>query len=115
MKFTQTKLSGLLLIEPKIFGNSRGYFLETWNRDRYIAAGFPDVEFVQDNLSHSQRGILRGLHFQKQHPQGNLVQVIRGAVFDVVVDVRKGSPAFGQWYGVKLSGENHRQLWILAH
>lgn len=112
MKLTKTKLPGVLLIEPKIFGDARGYFLETWNRDRYLAAGFPDVEFVQDNLSHSRRGILRGLHFQKQHPQGKLVQVIRGAVFDVVVGVRKDSPSFGQWYGVELTGENHRQLWI---
>jgi dTDP-4-dehydrorhamnose 3,5-epimerase len=89
MKFIQTKLSGVLLIEPKIFGDARGYFLETWNRDRYLAAGFPNVEFVQDNFSHSRRGILRGLHFQKQHPQGKLVQVIRGAVFDVVVEVQQ--------------------------
>ena len=112
MKLTHTPLPGLILIEPQVFGDARGFFLETWNRDRYIDAGFPDVQFVQDNHSRSVKGVLRGLHFQRQHPQGKLVQVATGTVFDVAVDIRIGSETFGQWYGCILSEENHHQLWI---
>ena len=112
MKISETPLPGVLLIEPKVFGDARGFFLETWNRERYLSAGFPEVTFVQDNFSHSRQGTLRGLHFQRQHPQGKLVYVVRGAIFDVVVDIRTGSGSFGRWYGVELSAENHRQIWI---
>jgi len=112
VKVIETGLPGVLLVEPKVFGDARGFFLETWNRERYLAAGFPDVEFVQDNHSRSAGGVLRGLHFQLNRPQGKLVQVITGAVFDVAVDIRVGSPTFGRWVGHELSEENHRQLWI---
>jgi len=112
MKVNKTNLEGVLHIEPKIFGDARGFFLETYNKERYMAAGFPDVDFVQDNHSRSSKGVLRGLHFQLNHPQGKLVQVATGSVFDVVVDVRVGSPTFGQWYGCTLSEDNHHQLWI---
>ena len=112
MKLTHTPLPGVILVEPKVFGDARGFFLETWNRQRYLEAGFPDVEFVQDNHSRSSRGVLRGLHYQRENPQGKLVQVATGSVFDVAVDIRVGSPSFGQWYGCILSDENHRQLWI---
>ena len=112
MKVNKTNLEGVLHIEPKVFGDARGFFLETYNKERYMAAGFPDVDFVQDNHSRSSKGVLRGLHFQLNHPQGKLVQVATGSVFDVVVDVRVGSPTFGQWYGCVLSEDNHHQLWI---
>lgn len=112
MKLVETSLPGVLIVEPDVFGDARGFFLETWNRERYLAAGFPDVDFVQDNHSRSRQGVLRGLHFQRGHPQGKLVQVVRGAVFDVAVDVRRGSPSFGQWTGAELTDENHRQMWI---
>jgi len=112
MKINQTNLEGVLHIEPKVFGDARGFFLETYNKQRYMGAGFPDIEFVQDNHSRSSKGVLRGLHFQLNHPQGKLVQVATGSVFDVVVDIRVGSPTFGQWYGCVLSEENHHQLWI---
>lgn len=112
MKVTETELPEVLLIEPKVFGDHRGFFLETWNRERYLEAGFPDVEFVQDNHSRSRKGVLRGLHFQLKHPQGKLVQVVTGSVFDVAVDIRVGSPNFGKWVGYELSGENHHQLWV---
>ena len=112
MRVSETSLPGVLLIEPKVFGDARGFFLETWNRERYLSAGFPDVAFVQDNFSHSRQGTLRGLHFQRQHPQGKLVHVVRGAIFDVVVDIRTGSGTFGKWHGVELNAENHRQLWV---
>lgn len=112
MKIIETAIPEVLLIEPKVFGDQRGFFLETWNRDRYIDAGFPDVTFVQDNHSRSSKGVLRGLHFQLNHPQGKLVQVATGAVFDVAVDVRVGSPTFGKWVGYELTEENHRQLWV---
>ncbi|WP_018879388.1 dTDP-4-dehydrorhamnose 3,5-epimerase [Thioalkalivibrio sp. ALE9] len=111
MKITETSLPGVLVVEPKIFGDSRGYFLETYQRDRYAEAGIPD-QFVQDNLSFSRAGILRGLHLQHPRAQGKLVQVLQGEVFDVAVDVRRGSPTFGVWAGVWLSAENHRQFWI---
>jgi len=112
MKMIETRLPGVLIIEPKVFGDARGFFLETWNRERYQAAGFPDVVFVQDNHSRSQKGVLRGLHFQLNHPQGKLVQVATGAVFDVAVDVCPESPTYSQWVGTELSEDNHRQLWI---
>lgn len=112
MRIIDTKLPGVLVIEPDVFGDARGFFLETWNRERYLQAGFPDVSFVQDNHSRSSRGVLRGLHFQLKHPQGKLVQVQRGAAFDVAVDIRVGSPTFGQWIGYELSEDNHRQMWI---
>jgi dTDP-4-dehydrorhamnose 3,5-epimerase len=112
MQIYKTNLSGLLRIEPQVFGDARGFFLETYNKERYMGAGFPDVEFVQDNHSRSDRGVLRGLHFQLNHPQGKLVQVATGSVFDVAVDIRVGSPTFGQWYGCILSEDNHHQLWI---
>jgi len=112
MRVKQTNLDGVLHIEPKVFGDARGFFLETYNKERYMAVGFPDVEFVQDNHSRSSKGVLRGLHFQLSNPQGKLVQVATGSVFDVAVDIRVGSPTFGQWYGCELSEENHHQLWI---
>ncbi|HYE95251.1 MAG TPA: dTDP-4-dehydrorhamnose 3,5-epimerase [Rubricoccaceae bacterium] len=111
MTTTETALPGVLLLEPRVFGDARGYFLETYHAARYREAGV-EATFVQDNHSHSRWGTLRGLHFQRRRPQGKLVQVVRGAVFDVVVDVRPGSAHFGQWIGVELSGENHRQLWV---
>jgi len=112
MNIKQTNLDGVLHIKPKVFGDARGFFLETYNKERYMDAGFPDIEFVQDNHSKSTQGVLRGLHFQRNHPQGKLVQVATGSVFDVAVDIRVGSPTFGQWYGCILSEENHHQLWI---
>ena len=111
MKVTETGLSGLLLVEPKVFGDSRGFFLETWHRQRYGEAGI-DEDFVQANRSRSRRGALRGLHYQLGRPQGKLVQVVTGEVFDVAVDIRRGSPTFGQWRGYTLSEENHLQLYI---
>ena len=106
-----TPLQGLLLITPDVFGDERGFFQETWNLRRYTEAGL-DRHFVQDNLSFSRKGILRGLHFQNPRPQGKLVYVLQGAVFDVAVDLRADSPTFGQWYGTTLSAENHQQLFI---
>jgi len=111
MEFVPTGLPGVVLIKPKLFGDPRGYFLETWQRDKFAAAGIGG-EFVQDNHSHSSRLILRGLHYQIEHTQGKLVRVTRGAVFDVAVDVRRSSPTFGQWVGVTLSDENHHMLWV---
>lgn len=106
-----TPLEGVLLITPDVFGDERGYFQESWNRRRYAEAGL-DREFVQDNLSLSRKGILRGLHFQNPGPQGKLVSVVRGEVFDVAVDLRAGSATFGQWFGVTLSEDNHQQLFV---
>ena len=111
MQATPTALPEVLRIEPKVFGDARGYFFETWHRERYAELGLPR-EFVQDNLSRSQRGILRGLHLQEPYAQGKLVQVLEGAVFDVAVDVRVGSPTFGRWVSEVFSAENHRQLWV---
>jgi dTDP-4-dehydrorhamnose 3,5-epimerase len=105
------KLQGLLIIEPTVFGDARGYFLETWNQERYASAGLAET-FVQDNLSFSRKGILRGLHCQNPNPQGKLVQVLQGEVFDVAVDLRRGSPTFGQWEGILLSSENKRQFYV---
>lgn len=113
MNVLEAALPGVLIIEPQIFGDSRGFFLETWQQERYAQYGIP-TSFVQDNLSFSTKGVLRGLHFQNPNQQGKLVSVISGEVYDIAVDVRIGSPAFGKWTGVFLSGENHRQLWIPA-
>lgn len=111
MEVVPGKLPGVLLIKPRVFGDERGFFMESWNRQRYADAGVP-AEFVQDNLSFSRRGILRGLHFQQPNPQGKLVSVLQGEVFDVVVDIRRGSPTFGQWEGFTLSSENKHQLYV---
>ena len=111
MKIETTPLSGLLVIKPDVYGDERGFFQETWNLRRYTEAGL-DRHFVQDNLSYSRRGILRGLHFQNPGPQGKLVYVLQGEVFDVAVDVRADSPTFGQWYGITLSAENHTQFFV---
>lgn len=111
MQIVGTKLAGAVIIEPSVFGDARGFFMESWNRDRYAAAGL-NVDFVQDNMSFSQKGILRGLHFQNPGAQGKLVSVLVGEVFDVAVDIRRGSPTFGQWVGVWLSAENHRQFYV---
>lgn len=106
-------IPGLVTIEPKVFGDARGFFMETWNQQRYREAGF-DWNFVQDNLSFSRRGILRGLHFQNPKGQGKLVYALQGEVFDVAVDIRKNSPTFGRWHGVTLSAENKRQFFVPA-
>ena len=111
MKVEQTALPGVLILEPKVFGDARGFFMETWNRSRYAEAGLPG-EFVQDNVSYSRHGVLRGLHYQSPRAQGKLVHVLEGEVFDVAVDVRVGSPTFGRWAGATLSAQNRRQLWI---
>jgi len=111
MKVTPTAHPEVLLIEPAVFRDARGYFLETFHADRYRAAGLP-VDFVQDNHSHSSTGVLRGLHYQLRHPQGKLVRVVTGRVYDVAVDIRRGSPRFGQWTGIELSSDNHRQLYV---
>lgn len=113
MKVTSTELPGVLVVEPKVFGDERGFFLETFQAERYAAHGIPGA-MVQDNLSYSRRGVLRGLHLQWPHPQGKLVQVFAGEVFDVAVDVRRGSPTFGRWVGVRLSSANKGQLWVPA-
>ena len=118
MKITPTTIPEVLIIEPKVFGDARGFFYESFNQKAFNEATGLDVNFVQDNHSRSAKGVLRGLHYQVQQPQGKLVRVVRGAVFDVAVDIRKGSPTFGKWVGVELSEDNHRQLWIpagLAH
>ncbi len=111
MKVTTTNLPGVLLITPKVFGDSRGFFLETFQAARYKEAGIPE-SFVQDNQSRSTKGVLRGLHFQKHYPQGKLVYVTNGTVFDVAVDIRPDSPTFGQWAGVTLSADDHQQFYI---
>lgn len=111
MRVIETELAGVLVVEPKVFGDARGWFTETYSVERYRAAGIT-LPFVQDNLSRSSRGILRGLHLQSPHAQGKLVWVPEGSVFDVALDVRVGSPTFGRWFGTELSSDNHRQLWI---
>jgi len=113
VKVTPMSLSDVLLVEPDRFGDARGYFLETWRQERYEAVGIAST-FVQDNLSRSAQGILRGLHLQNPNGQGKLVYVLEGEVFDVAVDVRVGSPTFGKWTGATLSAADHRQLWIPA-
>lgn len=110
-KFIETEIPGVLVIEPTVFGDARGYFMETFQKEEFAAAGIVD-EFVQDNQSKSSRGVLRGVHFQKNHPQGKLVRVTRGEVFDVAVDCRPNSATFGRWTGVVLSEENKRQFYI---
>lgn len=118
MKATPTAIADVLLIEPRVFGDARGFFYESFNARGFAAATGLDVNFVQDNHSKSARGVLRGLHYQVQKPQGKLVRVVAGEVFDVVVDIRPESPTYGQWVGEHLSADNQRQLWIpagLAH
>ena len=118
MKVTPTAIPDVLIIEPKVFGDARGFFYESFNGRAFDEAVGRHVEFVQDNHSRSSKGVLRGLNYQIQQPQGKLVRVARGAVFDVAVDIRKSSATFGQWVGVELSADNHRQLWVppgLAH
>jgi dTDP-4-dehydrorhamnose 3,5-epimerase len=112
MRVTPTSLPEVLLLEPKVLGDERGFFMESWNAKTFQEATELDVEFVQDNHSRSQRNVLRGLHYQLVKPQGKLVRVVNGAVFDVAVDLRKSSPNFGKWVGVELTGENKRQLWV---
>lgn len=112
MKITTTKLPGVTIIEPQVFGDSRGFFLESYNFEKYRQAAGIDIPFVQDNFSHSQRGVLRGLHFQKKYPQGKLVSVLQGAVYDVAVDIDPTSASFGQYVGVELSADNHLQLYV---
>ncbi len=111
MNVTRCALDGLLILEPKVFGDSRGFFLETWNRNRYLEIGIP-ADFVQDNISFSRRGILRGLHFQNPNSQGKLVSCLQGEIYDVAVDLRRSSPTFGQWQSTTLSSENKRQFFI---
>lgn len=111
MNVIETELPGVLILEPKVFGDARGFFLESWNRQTMADNGLA-MDFVQDNHSRSARGVLRGLHYQLENPQGKLVRVTQGAVFDVAVDIRRSSPHFGKWVGVELSSENHRMLWI---
>jgi dTDP-4-dehydrorhamnose 3,5-epimerase len=111
MQVIPTDLPEVKIIEPRVAGDARGYFLETFQQARYEEAGIGGP-FVQDNVSFSSRGVLRGLHFQHPHAQGKLVHVLQGEVFDVAVDIRRGSPTFGRWVGVSLSSENHRQLWV---
>lgn len=111
MNVIETKLKGVLIIEPDVFGDERGYFMETYNLERYEKQGIK-ARFVQDNLSYSRKGVLRGLHYQHPHSQGKLVYVVKGEVFDVAVDIRIGSPTFGQWVGAILSDRNKRQLYI---
>ena len=112
MKISHSKLKGCVIIEPRVFGDDRGFFLETFQAARYKQEAGIDLPFVQDNHSRSARGVLRGLHFQKTKPQGKLVRVVRGEVYDVAVDIRKGSATFGEWEGVILSEENKRQFWV---
>ena len=111
MKTIKTSIEGVLIFEPSVFGDERGFFMEAWVRDRYRDAGM-DVEFVQDNVSSSSRGVLRGLHYQNPQSQGKLVQVLKGEVLDVAVDIRVGSPTFGRVETCLLSGENHRQFYV---
>ena len=112
MKVIPTRIPGLLIIEPKVFGDARGFFFESFNQKAFSDATGLNETFVQDNHSRSTQGVLRGLHYQIQHPQGKLVRVTQGEVFDVAVDLRRGSPHFAQWVGMLLSAENKRQLWI---
>jgi len=114
MKVTPTAIPDVLVIEPKMFGDARGFFFESFNQKSFNEATGLNVAFVQDNHSRSAKGVLRGLHYQLQQPQGKLVRVVRGAVFDVAVDIRKSSPTFGRWVGVELSEDNHKQLWVPA-
>jgi dTDP-4-dehydrorhamnose 3,5-epimerase len=118
MNVIPTAIDGALILEPRVFGDARGFFMESHNRRAFAEATGQDVDFVQDNHSRSRKGVLRGLHYQIQQPQGKLVRVVNGAVYDVAVDIRRGSPTFGRWAGVELTADNHRQFWLppgLAH
>lgn len=112
MQVIATTIPDVLILEPKVFGDSRGFFLESFNANTFKESTGLDVQFVQDNHSRSAKGVLRGMHYQIQQPQGKLVRVVQGEVFDVAVDMRKQSPTFGQWTGVHLSSENNRQFWV---
>ena len=114
MKANPTIIPDVIVIEPKVFGDARGFFFESFNQKAFDEVIGKHVDFVQDNHSRSSKGVLRGLHYQIEQPQGKLVRVVRGAVFDVAVDIRKSSPNFGQWVGVELSEDNHKQLWVPA-
>ena len=114
MKITRTTIADVLVIEPRVFGDARGFFYESFNQKAFIEATGLTLNFVQDNHSRSAKGVLRGLHYQIKQPQGKLVRVVRGAVFDVAVDIRKRSPTFGKWVGMELSEENCKQIWIPA-
>lgn len=117
MNVIETAIEGALILEPRVFGDDRGFFMETWNARGFAAAGL-DLQFVQDNHSRSSRGVLRGMHYQAPGPQGKLVRVTAGAVYDVAVDMRRSSPTFGKWFGVELSAANKRMFWVpegLAH
>ncbi len=111
MEVIPTPLEGSLILEPKVFGDERGFFMESWNADAFARAGI-DAHFVQDNHSRSAKGVLRGMHFQLPGAQGKLVRVVAGAVFDAIVDLRRSSPTFGQWFGLELSAANKRMLWV---
>lgn len=111
MNLIETALPEVLLLEPKVFGDPRGFFLESWNRRTFAELGL-DLDFVQDNHSRSAKGVLRGIHYQINEPQGKLVRVVQGAVFDVAVDLRRASPRFGKWVGYELSAENQRMMWV---
>ena len=118
MHVIPTALVGVLVLEPRVFGDDRGFFMESYNRRSFAQATGLDIDFVQDNHSRSARGVLRGLHYQLRQPQGKLVRVVQGAVFDVALDIRRDSPTFGRWAGVELTADNRRQLWVpagLAH
>ena len=117
MKFLKTPIDGVVLIEPQVFGDDRGFFMESWQAEKFHAAGI-DANFVQDNHSRSTQWTLRGMHMQLEHTQGKLVRVTSGAVFDAMVDLRRSSPSFGKWWGTELSDKNHKMLWVppgLAH
>jgi dTDP-4-dehydrorhamnose 3,5-epimerase len=117
VKFLETPIEGVVLIEPQVFGDDRGFFMETWQAAKFEAAGI-DAKFVQDNHSRSTQWTLRGMHMQIEHTQGKLVRVTSGAVFDVVVDLRRSSPSFGKWWGTEISDQNHKMVWVppgLAH
>ncbi len=117
MELIETAVEGVLIVEPRVHGDARGFFLESWNARTFAKLGL-DLDFVQDNHSRSQRGVLRGMHYQQPNTQGKLVRVTSGAVFDAVVDMRASSPTFGKWVGVELSAANHRMLWVppgMAH
>ncbi len=114
MKVTPTAIPDVLILEPKVFGDSRGFFYESFNQKAFNEATGLNETFVQDNHSRSAKGVLRGLHYQVEQPQGKLVRVVQGAVYDVAVDIRKSSPTFGKWVGVELSENNHQQLWVPA-
>ncbi len=114
MQSIPTAIDGVFILKPRVFGDTRGFFMESYNRRAFAQATGLDIDFVQDNHSRSRRGVLRGLHYQVRQPQGKLVRVTQGAVFDVAVDIRQGSPSFGRWVGVELSADNQRQLWVPA-